>query len=68
MTLEFLDPNTYTFAGGLPVQSGRDLIIPDSLILSPTMLIKWQIRQLVKGATIEQIPPPFYPHRWRYQG
>lgn len=57
MTLEFLDPNTYTFAGGLPVKSGRDLIIPDSIVLSQTMLIKWQIRQLVKGATIEQIPP-----------
>jgi hypothetical protein len=57
MTLEFLNPNTYTFAGGLPVKSGRDLIIPDSIVLSQTMLIKWQIRQLVKGATIEQIPP-----------
>jgi hypothetical protein len=57
MTLEFLNPNTYTFAGGLPVKSGRDLIIPDSIVLSQPMLIKWQIRQLVKGATIEQIPP-----------
>jgi hypothetical protein len=57
MTLEFLNPNTYTFAGGLPVKSGRDLIIPDSIVLSQTMLIKWQIRQLVKGATIEQITP-----------
>jgi hypothetical protein len=57
MTLEFLNPNTYTFAGGLPVKSGRDLIIPDSIVLSQTMLIKWQIRQLVKGATIEQIAP-----------
>jgi hypothetical protein len=57
MTLEFLNPNTYTFAGGLPVKSGRDLIIPDSIVLSQTMLIKWQIRQLVKGATIDQIPP-----------
>lgn len=57
MTLEFLDPNTYTFAGGLPVKSGRDLIIPDSIVLSQTMLIKWQIRNLAKGATIEQIPP-----------
>jgi hypothetical protein len=57
MTLEFLNPNTYTFAGGLPVKSGRDLIIPDSIVLSQTMLIKWQIRQLIKGATIEQIPP-----------
>jgi hypothetical protein len=56
MTLEFLNPNTYTFAGGLPVKSGRDLIIPDSIVLSQTMLIKWQIRQLVKGATIDQIP------------
>ncbi len=34
MTLEFLNPNTYTFAGGLPVKSGRDLIIPDSMSLS----------------------------------
>jgi hypothetical protein len=57
MTLEFLNPNTYTFAGGFPVKSGRDLIIPDSIVLSQTMLVKWQIRQLVKGATIEQIPP-----------
>ena len=57
MTLEFLDPNTYTFVGGLPVKSGRDLIIPDSIVLSQTMLIKWQIRQLIKGATIDQISP-----------
>ena len=57
MTLEFLDPNTYTFVGGLPVKSGRDLIIPDSIVLSQTMLVKWQIRQLVKGATIDQISP-----------
>jgi hypothetical protein len=57
MSLEFLDPNTYTFAGAVPVGKGRDLIIPESIILSQTMLIKWQIRQLVKGATIDQIPP-----------
>jgi hypothetical protein len=57
MTLEFLNPNTYTFAGGLPVRQGKDLVIPDSIVLSQTMLIKWQIRQLVKGATIDQIPP-----------
>ncbi len=57
MTLEFLNPNTYTFAGGIPVRQGKDLVIPDSIVLSQTMLIKWQIRQLVKGATIDQIPP-----------
>ena len=57
MTLEFLDFNTYTFVGGFTVQRGKDLIIPDSLVLSQTMLIKWQIRQLVKGATIDQVPP-----------
>jgi hypothetical protein len=57
MTLGFLDFNSYTFVGGFTVQRGKDLIIPDSLILSQTMLVKWQIRQLVKGATIEQIPP-----------
>jgi hypothetical protein len=33
------------------------VIIPDSLVLSQTMLVKWQIRQLVKGATIDQISP-----------
>ncbi len=57
MTLGFLDFNTYTFVGGFPIPRGRDLIIPDSLVLSQTMLIKWQIRQLTKGATIDQIPP-----------
>ena len=44
MTLEFLDFNTYTFVGGFTVQRGKDLIIPDSLVLSQTMLIKWQIK------------------------
>ena len=57
MTLEFLDFNTYTFVGGFTVQRGKDLIIPDSLVLSQTMLVKWQIRQLVKGATIDQVSP-----------
>lgn len=57
MALEFLDFNTYTFVGGFTVQRGKDLIIPDSLVLSQTMLVKWQIRQLAKGVTIDQIPP-----------
>lgn len=57
MTLEFLDFNSYTFAGGFTVQKNRDLIIPESLVLSRTMLVKWQIRNLAKGATIEQIEP-----------
>ena len=57
MTQRFLDPNCYTFAGGFIVPLGKDLIIPDSLILSQTMLVKWQIRQLIKGATIDRIPP-----------
>lgn len=56
MALEFLDFNTYTFVGGFTVQRGKDLIIPDSLVLSQTMLVKWQIRQLAKGVTIDQIP------------
>lgn len=57
MNLGFLDFNSYIFAGGFTVQKNRDLIIPDSLVLSQTMLVKWQIRNLAKGATIEQIPP-----------
>ena len=56
MNLEFLDFDTYTFVGGFTVQRGKDLIIPKSLVLSEVMLVKWQIRQLVKGATIEEIP------------
>jgi hypothetical protein len=56
MTLEYLDPNSYTFAGGFTVQNKRDLTIPESLILSHTMLVRWQIRNLAKGVTIEQIP------------
>lgn len=57
MTLGFLDFNTYEFVGGYTVQRGKDLTIPDSLVLSQTMLVKWQIRQLVKGATIDKVPP-----------
>ena len=57
MNQAYLDPNNYTFAGSTTVRSGRDLTIPDSILLSQTMLIKWQIRNLAKGATIEQIPP-----------
>jgi hypothetical protein len=53
----FLDPTSYTFAGGFTIPSGRDLIIPDSLVLAQTMLVKWQVRQLAKGVTIDQIPP-----------
>ncbi len=57
MTLGFLDFNSYTFAGGFTIQKNRDLIIPSSLVLSQTMLVKWQIRNLVKGVTIDQIDP-----------
>jgi hypothetical protein len=57
MTLEYLDPKSYTFEGGFTVQNKRDLTIPESLVLSQTMLVKWQIRNLVKGVTIDQIPP-----------
>jgi hypothetical protein len=57
MNSGFLDFNSYTFAGGFTVQKNRDLIIPDSLVLSQTMLVKWQIRNLAKGVVITQIPP-----------
>ena len=57
MSLQFLDPNSYTFAGGFTVPLGKDLIIPSSLVLAQTMLVTWQIRQLIKGATIDQISP-----------
>jgi hypothetical protein len=57
MNQEYLDFNSYTFAGGFPVPSGKDLIIPESIELSQTMLVKWQIRQLVKGGSIDQIAP-----------
>lgn len=57
MTLGFLDFNSYTFAGGFTIQKNRDLTIPDSLVLAQTMLVKWQIRNLAKGVTIDQIVP-----------
>ncbi len=57
MSQRFLDPTSYTFAGGFTIPSGRDLIIPDSLVLAQTMLVKWQVRQLAKGVTLDQIPP-----------
>jgi hypothetical protein len=57
MNLAYLDPKNYTFAGGFTVQSNKDLVIPDSLVLAQNMLVRWQIRQMVKGATIDQIPP-----------
>lgn len=56
MNLGFLDFNSYTFSGGVNVKIGKDLIIQNSFELSQTMLIKWQIRQLAKGATIDRIP------------
>jgi hypothetical protein len=57
MNQAYLDPNSYTFAGGFTVSKGKDLVIPESLVLSQTMLVKWQIRNLAKGGTIDQIPP-----------
>jgi hypothetical protein len=57
MTLEYLDPNSYTFAKGFTVKNKRDLPIPESFVLSQIMLVKWQIRNLAKGVTIDQIPP-----------
>jgi hypothetical protein len=59
MTLEYLDPSSYTFVGGFTVQNKRDLTIPESLVLSQTMLVKWQIRNLAKGVTIDRIPPAY---------
>jgi hypothetical protein len=56
MNQAYLDPNSYTFAGGFTVSTGKDLVIHESLQRSQTMLIKWQIRQLAKGATIDRIP------------
>jgi hypothetical protein len=57
MNQAYLDPNSYTFVGGFTVSKSKDLVIPESLQISQTMLIKWQIRNLAKGATIDQIPP-----------
>jgi hypothetical protein len=57
MNRAYLDPKNYTFAGGFTVQSNKDLVIPDSLVLAPSMMVRWQIRQMVKGVTIDQIPP-----------
>jgi hypothetical protein len=57
MIQAYLDPNSYIFVGGFTVQNKRDLIVPESLALSQTMLIKWQIRNLAKGATIDQLAP-----------
>ena len=57
MNQAYLDPNNYTFIGGFTVSNGKDLIVPESLERSQTMLIRWQIRQLVKGANIDQISP-----------
>jgi hypothetical protein len=68
MSLGFLDFNSYTFVGGFTVQRGKDLIIPDSLVLSQTMLVKWQIRQLAKGVTIDQIPPAILSASLEIQG
>jgi alpha-D-ribose 1-methylphosphonate 5-triphosphate diphosphatase PhnM len=57
MNQEYLDFNSYTLAGRYPVPSGKDLIIPDSFERTQTMLVKWQIRQLAKGGSIDLIPP-----------
>lgn len=57
MNQAYLDPNSYTFAGGFTVSKGKDLVVPESLERSQTMLVKWQIRNLAKGATIDQIFP-----------
>jgi hypothetical protein len=57
MNQAYLDPNSYTFAGGFTVSAGKDSVIPESLERSQTMLVRWDIRQLAKGATIESISP-----------
>jgi hypothetical protein len=57
MSQAYLDPNSYIFAGGFPVSKGKDLVVPESLEKSQTMLVRWDIRQMTKGGTIDQISP-----------
>jgi hypothetical protein len=57
MNQAYLDPNSYDFAGGYPASGGKDLIVPESLARSQTMLVRWDIRQMSKGGTIDKIPP-----------
>jgi hypothetical protein len=57
MNQAYLDPNSYTFTGGFTTSAGKDFIVPESLERSQTMLVRWDIRQLAKGATIDQIEP-----------
>lgn len=57
MNQAYLDPNSYDFAGGYPASGGKDLIVPESLARSQTMLVRWNIRQMVKGSTIDRITP-----------
>jgi hypothetical protein len=56
MNREFLNPKNYSLAFSCNVSGDKDLIIPDGLELSRTMLIKWQIRNLTKGVNFESIP------------
>jgi hypothetical protein len=53
----YLDPNSYTFAGGFPIQRNRDLILPADLPLTQTMLVRWTVRQMARGVTLADIPP-----------
>ncbi len=57
MNQAYLDPNSYDFAGGYPASGGKDLMVPESLARSQTMLVRWDIRQMVKGGTIDKISP-----------
>jgi hypothetical protein len=54
---EYLDPSSYVFIGGFPIQRNRDLTLPANLPLSDTMLIRWTVRQMERGITIRDIPP-----------
>jgi hypothetical protein len=56
MIRELLNPNNYALAFSFNVSGNKELIIPDEVSLSPTMLVRWRILNLARGEKIEFIP------------
>jgi hypothetical protein len=51
-----LNPVNYSHVGAFNIpNNGKDLLIPPRTNLAPTMLVRWQINQMVRGGDISQV-------------
>lgn len=55
MDRNHLNPANYRSVGSFIVTSGKDCPIPARIELSDTMLIRWQVNQMVRGYDLSQI-------------